>query len=382
MIPYQVGFSLSVFLLCLTGRYMVNIANTLNQKMGTIEAEKVYQQRRFCLNLWFLLSLGMVCILFPLAFQPAHPFAFIFFIFSLFAILFLVFFMKASDSEKIPFSIIHNLMDSAAYPLWLVHTRIQQSGEKESKRLDLELVLEQGDNEPTVQDQQMYRGIVKFSATNVYQIMTPKNSMVMVDHNSDLDQVLALVNEKAYSRIPVYDRTENTFLGTLHAKDLLALIDSENSDWHPLIRPAYYVSESEKIIDLLEHFQQQKIHLALVTDDLGKNTGLITLEDVIEEIVGDISDEFDEEEITYSKLDTLNYIFEAKTQLEDLKRILSLDSDFFERQPENQTINGFLRTQMDHPPAKGDQIDYKILSFKLESVDKRKVKRVKITITS
>jgi len=376
---YQVGFCLSAFLLFLTMVYLVNLRKSNWPNDDTYESTLIYPQRRFSVSFWFLFSLGLFTFFFVRTFPLPGNFGLFFFLVSLFLILSILLF-RQPGKNPVPF--VFHALNALAYPIWLVYSRLHQNGNKESKLIDLEQVLENGENEPTVQDQQTFRGIVKFSETEVRQIMTPKSLSVVVDFSWDFSRIIQSVRDNGYSRMPVFDAQKNTFPGILHAKDLIALIDTPGSKWQELIRPPYFVRENDKIIDLLEQFQLRKIHMALVTDDTGNNVGLVTLEDVIEEIVGDITDEFDDEEVTYSKLDALNYIFEAKTPLKDLIRILSLENDFFETDSKTLTINSFLKENKDIQYRKGFQIEYKNLCFTIESFDKRKIRRVKITIIS
>ncbi len=182
--------------------------------------------------------------------------------------------------------------------------------------------------------------------------------------------------------MPIYKEKLDNISGVLYAKDLLPYLnESDNFNWQGMIRPPFYVPENKKIDDLLKEFQAKKIHMAIVVDEFGGCSGIITMEDIIEEIVGDINDEFDDEELVYSKLDENNFIFEAKTSLTDMYKILEIDGKEFEQiKGESDTIAGFILEQSGRIPKKMEKITFSNYLFTIESADKRKVKRVKITI--
>lgn len=268
-------------------------------------------------------------------------------------------------------------------PLLRINLLVNRSdnNEKDLKVKELEQVLENSEGDATEEDQKMLEGIVKFSNTEVRQIMTLGSEMVAVNESESLSEIVEIIRNNGYSRMPVYNKRTEKIIGILHAKDLIAHLDKSNADWKPLLRPAFFVSESKLIIDLLEEFQQRKKHLAIAMDDTGNYTGVVTLQDVIAEIVGDIVDEFDEEEVVYSKLDDHNFIFEAKTPLSDLFKILEIEgAEFEETQRENTTIAGFLSELTQRIPRKNEKINFHHYLFTIEAADKRQVKRVKLTI--
>jgi putative hemolysin len=241
------------------------------------------------------------------------------------------------------------------------------------------LELNYTENAPSAEAHKLLQGIVKFGNTEVWQIMTPRLDIVSLSDSDSFAEVLETVRESGYSRMPVFKG--DTIEGLLYIKDLLPYIDLDGMDWQKLIRPVYFVSQGKKIVDLLEEFQQKKIHLAVVINEYGTYEGLISLEDVVEEIVGDISDEFDDEEVIYSRLDDHNFIFEGKTSLPDFYKALGIEGeDFEEASKESSTIAGFILEQTGKIPRKHEKIVFGRYTFIVEAADRRKVKRVKVTI--
>lgn len=237
------------------------------------------------------------------------------------------------------------------------------------------------DDSRTREEHKILEGIVTFGAKDVQQIMTPRTDVSSVWWSDTLEEVVATIREAGYSRYPVYKESPDQIEGFLFVKDIIPHIDSMQCDWHTLIRPPFFVPENKKIDDLLQSFQQEKVHLAIVVDEYGGTSGLVTLEDILEEIVGEISDEFDDEELQYSKLDAYNYVFEAKTPLVDIYRILEVEEEAFEAaRGDSSTLGGFVTEQSGRIPEKGDLISFAGYQFRIEAADKRKIKRIKITL--
>ncbi|HOG05659.1 MAG TPA: gliding motility-associated protein GldE [Paludibacter sp.] len=235
------------------------------------------------------------------------------------------------------------------------------------------------------EDTEILEGIIKFVNIQVVDIMTSRVDMVSVDIKTSYKNLLAVIVESGYSRIPVYSGSPDNIKGVLYSKDLLPHLDKPNSfRWQTLIRQAYYVPETKMIDDLLSEFQQNKVHLALVVDEYGGTSGLITLEDIVEEIIGDISDEYDDEEALYTKIDDHTFIFEAKIQLNDFFKIGEIDEDDFidaEATEEVETLAGFILELKGEIPRKDERIEFgeKYL-FEVLSVDNRRIKKVKLII--
>jgi len=243
----------------------------------------------------------------------------------------------------------------------------------------LELTYQSGHSNQ--EEQKILKGIVKFGNTEASQIMTARMDVLAVDTKTDYKDLYQLILDSGYSRIPVFEESFDNVCGVLYIKDLLEHLDDENPNWQALLRAPYYVPENKKIVDLMSEFQSRKIHLAIVVDEYGGSSGIVTLEDIIEEIVGEISDEFDDPDIAYTKIDAKNYVFEGKTLLVDLYKILNIDSEIFEAmRGDSGTIAGFLLEQMGRIPQKNERYSFDNYTFTVEAADTRKVKRVKITL--
>ncbi len=248
---------------------------------------------------------------------------------------------------------------------------------------DLSQALELTTDDSTTQDEQkILEGIVKFGSTNVRQIMKPRMDVVSVDVTWDYEKVMAIILDSGYSRIPVYEENFDQIKGILYIKDLLPHIN-QNKDfgWQELLWDPFFVPENKKIDDLLKEFQHKKIHMAIVVDEFGGTSGIITLEDIIEEIVGEISDEFDDEELVYSKLDKRNYVFEGKIHLTDFIKIIELeDNGLAEASGDSDTLAGFLLEIAGRFPDTNDVIEFEGIQFKVESKDGRRIKRIKVSL--
>ena len=242
----------------------------------------------------------------------------------------------------------------------------------------LELTADDGRTE---EEHKILEGIVTFGGKEVAQIMTPRTDMVVLSLYNSFEAVLEIVREKGYSRIPVIKDSMDEIAGFLFIKDLLPYIDRTEFEWQQLVMQPFFVPENKKIDDLLQEFQQAKVHLAIVVDEYGGTSGLITLEDILEEIVGEIKDEFDEEDLHYSKLDEFTYIVEGKTPLVDLYKMLDIDGELFEEhRGDNSTLAGFMIEQAGRLLDRGDSIDFQGFTLMVEAADKRKIKRIKITL--
>jgi gliding motility-associated protein GldE len=248
---------------------------------------------------------------------------------------------------------------------------------------DLEQALElTSDDNTKEEEQRILKGIVRFGSTSVKEVMTPRTSVVAIDEKTGYHEALNKMTESGYSRIPVFEENLDQIKGLLYVKDLLPYMDaSEKFGWQDLMRQPFFVPESKKIDDLLGEFQRRRVHLAIVVDEFGGTSGVITLEDVLEEIVGEISDEFDDDDLSYSKLDDYNFVFEASIPLIDLCRVLDLPKDRFDAvDGESDTLAGLVLELAGKFLDKGEVISYDEFTFLIESTDQRKIIRVKITI--
>ena len=247
---------------------------------------------------------------------------------------------------------------------------------------DLEQALELTDKEDIKDEQSMLKGIIRFGDETAKEVMTSRQDIVDIDIRSSFAEVLKCIVDNNYSRIPVYQDSEDNIRGILYIKDLLPhLSKAANFRWQSLIRPPYFVPETKKIDDLLREFQENKVHIAIVVDEFGGTSGLVTLEDILEEIVGEINDEYDEEEKTYSKLNYNTYIFEGKTLLSDFCRILNVDDEeFSEVEGDADTIAGLLLEIKGDFPTLQERIDYKNYTFEIMEIEERRISKVKVIV--
>ncbi len=232
------------------------------------------------------------------------------------------------------------------------------------------------------EDTEILEGIIKFGNIQAVEIMTSRVDIVDVDVKTNYKQLLEFIIKSGYSRIPVYSGSHDNIKGVLYSKDLLPHLDKPaNFRWQSLVRPAYFVPETKMIDDLLNEFQENKVHLALVVDEYGGTSGLVTLEDVMEEIVGDISDEYDDEELLYTKIDNHTFIFEAKILLNDFFKISEIEEDDFVKVTEEvETLAGLILELKGDIPAKNERIDFGRYVFEIVAVDNRRIKKVKLYI--
>ena len=249
---------------------------------------------------------------------------------------------------------------------------------------ELSQVLELTDKSEISEETNMLEGIIRFGEETAKEVMTSRLDMVDLDIEASYSEVLKCIVENAYSRIPVYQENRDNVKGILYIKDLLPYLDrGDDFKWQNLIRPAYFVPETKKIDDLLRDFQINRIHIAIVVDEFGGTSGLVTMEDIIEEIVGEINDEYDEEERTYVKLADDTYVFEGKTLLSDFYKILKIDSDVFETvEGDADTLAGLLLELKGEFPSLHEVITYQYFRFEVLEMDARRILKVKVSICS
>jgi len=275
---------------------------------------------------------------------------------------------------------------------WLLENILIKSGvvaervvKKENRQLsvdDLEQALELTDKEDIKYEQSMLQGIIRFGDETAKEIMTSRQDIVDISISSTYQEVLACIVENNYSRIPVYQDNEDNIRGVLYIKDLLPYLQKmANFRWQSLIRPPYFVPETKKIDDLLREFQSNKVHMAIVVDEFGGTSGLVTLEDILEEIVGEINDEYDEEERNYSKLNYNTYIFEGKTLLSDFCKIINADDEEFEDvEGDADSLAGLLLELKSDFPSIHEKLDYKNYSFEVLEIVDRRISKVKVIV--
>ena len=248
---------------------------------------------------------------------------------------------------------------------------------------ELEQALELTDKEEIKEEKEILEGIIRFSDEMAREIMTSRQDIVCIDIRTSFKDVLKCIVDNNYSRIPVYQDNVDNIRGILYIKDILTYIDKpSNFRWQSLIRQAYFVPETKKIDDLLHEFQTNKVHIAIVVDEFGGTSGIITLEDILEEIVGEISDEYDDDEQTYTKLSDDTYIFEGKTKLVDFCRIIDLDDDFFDDSLDADTLAGLMLELKGDFPKIHEKFTYNDLSFEILKKEQRRISRVKVVINN
>lgn len=238
------------------------------------------------------------------------------------------------------------------------------------------------EGDTTKEEQKILEGIVSFGNTDTKQVMRPRIDIFALNEQMKFSEVLEEIKKNGYSRIPVFSENMDNVLGVLYVKDLLPYLERKNFNWMSLIREPYFVPENKKLDDLLLEFQEKKKHLAIVVDEYGGTSGIVTLEDIIEEIVGDISDEFDDEDLIFSKLDDHNFVFEGKTNLKDFYRVAKIEDEsiFEEQKGESETIAGFVLEIAGSFPKRGEKVLFNDYQFVVESLDKKRLKQIKVTL--
>ncbi|HCE54573.1 MAG: gliding motility-associated protein GldE [Lutibacter sp.] len=294
--------------------------------------------------------------------------------------------MKFAVIMVYPLKLLVSMLSFISFPLLGLTNMIENNLGKQKSSLSVEKLsqaLGLTSNETTTKDdQKILRGIVSFGNTETGQIMTPRIDIFALSKDESYENVVAKIVNEGFSRNPVYDENIDEIIGVLYAKDLLPYIDVKNFEWQKLIREPYFVPENKKLDDLLKEFQEKKNHLAIVVDEYGGTSGIVTLEDVIEEIVGDISDEYDQDDAPYTMIDENNFLFDGKINLKDFYKILEIeDSSLFEENKgESETLAGFILEIHGRFPRKQEIISFFEYTFKVELMDKKRIKQVKVSI--
>ena len=237
-------------------------------------------------------------------------------------------------------------------------------------------------NETSSEEKKILKGIISFGSTEVKQVMKPRIDVFSVSKTMSYNELIKQVRENRYSRIPVFDETIDNVAGVIYLKDLFPHLNEQSFDWTTLIREPYFIPENKKLDDLLKEFQKLKNHMAIVVDEYGGNSGIITLNDVVEEIVGEINDEFNQDDIIYNKIDNNTFVFEGKVNLTDLYRILKIkDNKIFENiKGDSETLGGFLLEQIGFFPKKNFKLKLKGIEFKVVEVNRKRIKNVMVII--
>ena len=296
--------------------------------------------------------------------------------------------VKFSSFMARPLKVLDVIFSPVSLPMRYTTLKIQERFGKQRSNLSVDQLsqaLELTNNEDTTQEEQkLLQGIVSFGNTDTKQVMRPRMDLFALNIDTPFETIIEEIVENGYSRIPVYKESIDDVKGVLYVKDLLPHLNKKEFDWNTLLREPFFVPENKKLDDLMLEFQNKKVHLAVVVDEYGGTSGLVSLEDIIEEIVGDISDEYDDEDLVYKKLDDNNYSFEGKTPLKDVYKIIDLEDneaeDFENRKGEAETLAGFVLEISGGFPRIGSKINFKNFVFTIEALERKRIKQIKLTL--
>jgi len=284
-----------------------------------------------------------------------------------------------------PLSILDKLLSPISFPMRAISVYLHEKLGRQKSNISVDQLSQAlgltSTEDTTSEEQKILEGIVSFGNTDTKQVMSPRIDIFALEMEETFAEIYEKIVDKGYSRIPVYRESIDHIEGVLFVKDLIPHINKKEFDWIKLIREPFFVPENKKLDDLLKEFQSKKSHLAIVVDEYGGTSGLVSLEDIIEEIVGDISDEFDDENLNYSQIDDKNFLFEGKINLKDFYRIVDVDEEIFEiSKGEAETLAGFILEILGNFPKKGQKIHFKNVHFTIEAVDKKRIKQLKVTL--
>ena len=294
--------------------------------------------------------------------------------------------LKFAKMMAYPLNIMDTLLSPVSLPMRSVTLYIHKKFGKQKSDISvgrLSQALELTDEKDTTsEEQKILKGIVTFGNTDTKQVMKYRMDIFALNEEKNFEEIMPEIIARGHSRIPVYKDNIDTITGILYVKDLLPFIDSKVLDWQKLKREPYFVPENKKLDDLLSEFKQMKMHLAIVVDEYGGTSGLISLDDILEEIVGEISDEFDDEDLVFSKLDDHTFVFEGKTPLKDFYRVIKLeDPQLFEASKgEADTLAGFLLEISRGFPKKNEILRFHNYAFTIEAFDNKRIKQIKLSI--
>ncbi|MDG5490448.1 gliding motility-associated protein GldE [Psychroserpens sp. SPM9] len=294
--------------------------------------------------------------------------------------------VKFSTFMAIPLKVLDVIFSPISLPMRHMTLAIHNKLGKQKSNLSVDQLSQAleltSDSDTTVEEHKILQGIVSFGNTDTKQVMRPRMDIFALNEDAKYMDILPDVISNGYSRIPVYKDSIDNVTGILYVKDLLPYIERKQFDWTTLLRDPFFVPENKKLDDLMVEFQEKKVHLAIVVDEYGGTSGVVSLEDVIEEIVGDISDEFDDDDIIYTKIDDKNFSFDGKTTLKDFYKIVQLEDDasFEDHKGEAETIAGFVLEISGIFPRRQSKINFKNYVFTIEAIDKKRIKQIKFTI--
>ena len=294
--------------------------------------------------------------------------------------------LKFSKFMAYPLKVLDVIISPISLPMQKVTLGIHRKLGKQKSNLNVDYLSQAlelaSEGDTTKQEQEILQGIVSFGNTDTKQVMRPRIDIFALDQTTAYKKIISEIIKNGYSRIPVYKDSIDDVVGVLYVKDLLPHLQKDHFDWTTLLRAPFFVPENKKLDDLMVEFQEKKIHLAIVVDEYGGTSGVVSLEDIIEEIVGDISDEFDDDDLIYSKLDAHNFVFEGKTTLKDFYRVIKLeDESVFENQKgEAETLAGFVLEISKSFPKINSKIIFKNYTFTIEAINKKRIKQLKVTL--
>jgi len=294
--------------------------------------------------------------------------------------------LKFSIAIARPLRFLDVVFSPISIPLQFITIQIQNGLGKQKSNISVDQLSQAleltNDDDTTKEEQQILQSIVSFGNTDTKQVMRPRMDIFAVNIDAEFNTIIPEIINNGYSRIPVFEENIDKVVGILYVKDLLPHLNKKIFDWKTILREPFFVPENKKLDDLMQEFQIKKVHLAIVVDEYGGTSGVISLEDIIEEIVGDISDEYDVDDLNFSKIDENNYRFDGKTSLKDIYKILSIEDNslFEDKKGEAETIAGFILEIYGKFPKKNEVINFENFKFKVEAVDQKRIKKVKVTI--
>ena len=296
--------------------------------------------------------------------------------------------LKFSIALARPLQFLDVVFSPISMPLRFITIQIQNGLGKQKSNISVDQLSQAleltNDDDTTKEEQQILQSIVSFGNTDTKQVMRPRMDIFAVNIDAEFNTIIPEIINNGYSRIPVFEENIDKVVGILYVKDLLPHLNKKIFDWKTILREPFFVPENKKLDDLMQEFQIKKVHLAIVVDEYGGTSGVISLEDIIEEIVGDISDEYDVDDLNFSKIDENNYRFDGKTSLKDIYKILSIEDNslFEDKKGEAETIAGFILELSGGFPRVGIEINFGNYVFTIEAIDKKRIKQIRLTIVN
>lgn len=295
--------------------------------------------------------------------------------------------VKFSSFMARPLRVLDVVFSPLSLPMRFITIQIQNKFGKQRSNLSVDQLSQAleltNDQDTTKEEQKLLQGIVSFGNTDTKQVMRPRMDLFALSMQTPYETIIKEIIDNGYSRIPVYEESIDTIKGVLYVKDLLPHLNKKTFDWTTILREPFFVPENKKLDDLMVEFQTKKVHLAVVVDEYGGTSGLVSLEDIIEEIVGDISDEYDDDDLVYTKLNNNNYSFEGKTPLKDVYKIVGIENDielFDSRKGEAETLAGFVLEISGGFPRIGSKINFENYVFTIEALERKRIKQIKLTL--